>query len=183
MNDLQTWVGYPTCGCLCQKQATCNQNQTFFSPTCSCICKNSVACPNPRHIQDPQTCECACSTIICRNPAQVQDPKTCECSCKKSDCLPGFYQDAITCQCIRTQCWPPLICPDIPIECPNSPCPYKRQRVNYASCMCESMGSSLVWFSQVVIALKGDKIWFKIKNSLNFYIPIISNIHRETGKN
>ena len=99
--DLYNWIGYPFCGCKCNKQifAPCNATTSYWSEkTCECEC-NKKWCPKG-YAQDKSTCECVCQPQKCPEGTLWNQEK---CTCDKTHCLETQF-------CIAIYKWDPVAC-------------------------------------------------------------------------
>jgi hypothetical protein len=91
-----------------QDQSRCYQCASPLSyynrDTCRCECIDRCNCLTANRLyvwQGYPTCGCKCRLINFCGDIQYFNQRTCSCRCKKIACLPGYYQHASTCLCVK----------------------------------------------------------------------------------
>lgn len=93
-----------SCSCRCIQSCSCTALNSLYMwydyPTCGCMCAKSLICPANQYF-NANTCTCQCKPVSCL-PGFYQDPKTCECvrRCVDTGCPRGMVWSASQCKCV-----------------------------------------------------------------------------------
>lgn len=76
-HPLYKWNDYPICGCKCDKNLSCKENQYFNANKCSCLCIPKACLPG--FVQSSSSCNCVCAPQDCPKD-KVWNASSCSCS-------------------------------------------------------------------------------------------------------